>query len=243
MLFGGQHMDDPQDSARQRSHEQAETIENILNTVDPALEEHAYPVNTEQLAAQYGETVIELPNETESLGSVFDRLEDDEYETPMDVKEAVLRAVSDATPDPTIAGGNREPIPERDRPINESRTNIAGDDETATPRDTESLENDTPAQMDSTPESPPGTAAEGKEPGDEFTPSTTESDEFAPQETVEQYDREEHQQADASRDIAEEPGELSVTPQRDEDSASERPDETAETDSGAEDTDSDTGNE
>ena len=104
-------MGDPQKSSNERKHEHVEAVEEILDTVDPALEEHAYPVNSEELSAQYGETVLELPNETESLGSVFDRLEDDEYDSPMAAKEAVLHFVSAASPDPTIAGADREPQP------------------------------------------------------------------------------------------------------------------------------------
>jgi hypothetical protein len=88
-------MGDPQKSSNERKHEHVEAVEEILDTVDPALEEHAYPVNSEELSAQYGETVLELPSETESLGDVFDRLSGTEYETAREIKRAVVGAVAD----------------------------------------------------------------------------------------------------------------------------------------------------
>ena len=184
-------MGDPQKSSNERKHEHVEAVEEILDAVDPALEEHAYPVNSEDLSAQYGETILELPNETESLGSVFDRLGDDEYDSPMAAKEAVLDAVSAASPDPTTAGADREPRPgTRGAPQEvvddlESEA-VTGSEQSGTPPDVEQEAADvgTPAGTADGPE------ADGAEPGDELTPGTTEPDEFAPQDTVEDSDRE-----------------------------------------------------
>jgi len=184
-------MGDPQKSSNERKHEHVEAVEEILDTVDPALEEHAYPVNSEELSAQYGETVLELPNETESLGSVFDRLEDTEYDSPMAAKEAVLHFVSAASPDPTIAGADREPQPGAQGAPREvvddlESEAVTGSGRSGTPPDVEQEAADigTPAGTADGPET------DAAEPGDELTPETTEPDEFAPQDTIEDSDRE-----------------------------------------------------
>ncbi|PSQ16807.1 hypothetical protein BRD02_04270 [Halobacteriales archaeon QS_8_69_73] len=194
-------MGDPQKSSNERKHEHAEAVEEILDAVDPALEEHAYPVNSEDLSAQYGETVLELPNETESLGSVFDRLEDDEYDSPMAAKEAVLDAVSTTSSDPTTAEADRESRPgTRGAPQEvvddlESEA-VTGSERPGTPPDVrqEAADVETPAGTADDPE------ADAAEPGDELTSGTTEPDEFAPQDTVEDSDREgDHRTTDSRR--------------------------------------------
>ena len=208
-------MGDPQKSSNERKHEHVEAVEEILDAVDPALEEHAYPVNSEDLSAQYGETVLELPNETESLGSVFDRLEDDEYDSPMAAKEAVLDAVSATSSDPTTAEADRESRPgTRGAPQEvvddlESEA-VTGSERPGTPPDVEqeAVDVETPAGTADDPE------ADGAEPGDELTSGTTEPDEFAPQDTVEDSDREDDHRTtdsgepddDAGDDIYEDSG-------------------------------------
>ncbi|MEE6210685.1 hypothetical protein U3A55_11020 [Salarchaeum sp. III] len=82
--------DDVTDSARERQHERTERVEETLEAVDATLDGLSYPTNPSEMKAVYGETAEELPNETESLGDVFDRLEDEEYETHEDAREAVL---------------------------------------------------------------------------------------------------------------------------------------------------------
>ncbi|PSP82201.1 hypothetical protein BRC88_00095 [Halobacteriales archaeon QS_4_69_225] len=184
-------MGDPQKSSNERRHEHVEAVEEILDAVDPALEEHAYPVNSEDLSAQYGETVLELPNETESLGSVLDRLEDTEYDSPTAVEEAVLDAVSATPSDPTTAEADREPRPGTQGAPQEVADDleseaVTGSERSETPPDVEREAADVGA--------PTGTAddpeADGAEPGDELTSGTTEPDEFAPQDTIEDSDRE-----------------------------------------------------
>jgi hypothetical protein len=91
---------DPQRTAREEQRERAEIVENILREVNPHLDEESYPVSREELSARYGETAVELPNETESLGDVFDRLTDREYETPREAKEAVIGEVTGKALDP-----------------------------------------------------------------------------------------------------------------------------------------------
>lgn len=76
-------------------HEQAENTEHILRSVDPDLEEHSYPVTTEELSNQYRGTEFDIANETESWGSVFDRMRDrhTEFETPDEAREALVAEV------------------------------------------------------------------------------------------------------------------------------------------------------
>lgn len=86
--------DDPdvssvQDSAKERQHERTEHVENILNDVSGLLDEDKYPTTSEELATEYADEPIDLPNETESLGSVFDRLVDERFETPEEAREAL----------------------------------------------------------------------------------------------------------------------------------------------------------
>ena len=183
-------MGDPQESANERRHEQVEAVEEILDSVDPDLEEHSYPVSSEELSARYGSTDAELPNETESLGSVFDRLDDREYDSPMAVKEEVLRATSDASPEPPNAGDGRavesdhggtpqeviddletEEVAEATR--EQAPNDAGGADDVGTPADTAA-----------------GSETDAAGPGDAMTPDTTAPDEFAPQESIEDRDRE-----------------------------------------------------
>lgn len=193
-------MGDPQESSRERKHDRVEAVESVLDSIDPALEEHAYPVNSEDLSAQYGETVLELPNETESLGSVFDRLEDDEYDSAMAAKEAVLRSVSDASPDPTVAGGDREPQPGAQGAPEEVRADLETEEvaEATAPGTPTNVEGE--AADVGTPGDAAGEAgADAAEAGDQLTPETTEADEFAPGDTVEDRDREGDGRAAAER--------------------------------------------
>lgn len=91
--------DDPdvssvQDSAKERQHERTEHVENILNGVDGLLDEDKYPTTSEELAAEYADQPIDLPNETESLGSVFDRLVDERFESPQEAREVLYRELT-----------------------------------------------------------------------------------------------------------------------------------------------------
>ncbi|SEW25191.1 DUF5789 family protein [Halobacterium jilantaiense] len=78
-----------QDNARERQHERSEHVEDILNGVDGLLDEDKYPTTSEELAVEYADEAIDLPNETESLGSVFDRLVDERFETPAEAREVL----------------------------------------------------------------------------------------------------------------------------------------------------------
>ncbi|PSP54176.1 hypothetical protein BRC74_01750 [Halobacteriales archaeon QH_7_68_42] len=97
MPENGDHQDpDPervQDQAIERQHEHTESVEDMLGRVG-LLEEEKYPTTAEELAVEYGDQEIDLPNETESLGSVFDRLVDERFESPDEAREAIYRAVT-----------------------------------------------------------------------------------------------------------------------------------------------------
>ena len=97
------------DRASDRKHERAESVENILDETESLVrDEQKFPVRSEELAEEYGDQPIDMPNETESLGSVFDRLEGEEYENAEEVREAVYGAVTGR------AGGAEESNEERD---------------------------------------------------------------------------------------------------------------------------------
>ena len=77
-----------QESAKARRHDRTETIEDMLGDVG-MLDESKYPATSEELAVEYADQEIDLANETESLGSVFDRLVDERFESPDEAREAI----------------------------------------------------------------------------------------------------------------------------------------------------------
>lgn len=81
--------DGVQDAAERRQRERAESVEDTLEAVRADLGAHRYPVNSEDLAAYYADDPIDLPNETESLGSAFGRL-DRSFEDPDEAYEALV---------------------------------------------------------------------------------------------------------------------------------------------------------
>ena len=183
-------MGDPQESANERRHEQVEAVEEILDSVDPALEEHSYPVSSEELSARYGSTNAELPNETESLGSVFDRLDDQEYDSPMAVKEEVLRATSGASPEPPNAGDGRAVESDHGGTPQEVIDDLETEEVAEATREESPNDAGGAADVGAAADPAPGPETDAAEPGDAMTPDTTEPDEFAPQESIEDRDRE-----------------------------------------------------
>lgn len=89
-----------QESAARRSRERAEITEDQLGDVGAMLDEEKYPTTGEELAVEYADETIDLPNETESLGSVFDRLTDERFESPDDAREAILNELTGAAAGP-----------------------------------------------------------------------------------------------------------------------------------------------
>ncbi|WP_435067160.1 hypothetical protein [Haloplanus sp. C73] len=74
---------------------QAEHVEAILEATECLADEsQKFPVRREELATEYADQMMDLPNETESLGSVFDRLVDRRYESPAAAREAVLNELT-----------------------------------------------------------------------------------------------------------------------------------------------------
>ena len=105
--------------AARRARERAEGVERILTAVESRLADHKFPTTSEELAAEYGDAPIDLPNETESLGDVFDRM-NGEFDSPEAAREAIYGELTDgrgesAEFDPdeglrwTVEAGNAEP--------------------------------------------------------------------------------------------------------------------------------------
>ncbi|WP_254765077.1 DUF5789 family protein [Natrinema marinum] len=97
-----------QDRANERKSERAAHTESILEDVERHLGELEYPVTSEELATEYGDEPIDMPNETESLGAVFDRLVDEQYDTPEDAREAVYGEITGEAGSPNEANAERD---------------------------------------------------------------------------------------------------------------------------------------
>jgi hypothetical protein len=82
-----------QENSKRRRHERTETVEDMLGDVG-MLDESKYPATSEELAVEYADQEIDLVNETESLGSVFDRLVDERFESPDEAREAILHELT-----------------------------------------------------------------------------------------------------------------------------------------------------
>ncbi|APX96891.1 DUF5789 family protein [Natronorubrum daqingense] len=108
MSNDGPSRDRAQDRAESRQAERADSAESILESVERDLGSLEYPVSSEELAAEYATDPVDMPNETESLGSVFDRLAGEQYDSPEEVREAVHGEVTGE------AGSPNEANPERD---------------------------------------------------------------------------------------------------------------------------------
>ncbi|MFC4358509.1 hypothetical protein ACFO0N_11215 [Halobium salinum] len=87
--------DRAQDRMGERKSERADTVEHILDETVLGLEGRKFPVTTEELATEYADQPLDMVNETESLGSVFDRMtERKEFESPQEVREALYNELS-----------------------------------------------------------------------------------------------------------------------------------------------------
>ena len=83
-----------QDRAIERQDEREDSVERMLSQADEILGDLKYPVSSEEIAAEYGDQESDLANETESLGSVFDRLVDERFESEAEAREAVYGAIT-----------------------------------------------------------------------------------------------------------------------------------------------------
>jgi hypothetical protein len=87
--------DRAQDRMGQRKSERADTVENVVEETGADFGGRKFPVTTEELASEYADQPLDMPNETESLGSVFDRMtEREEFESPEEVREALYDELS-----------------------------------------------------------------------------------------------------------------------------------------------------
>ena len=94
--------------ARERQRERTESVEGMLGEAGQMLGEHKYPATSEELATEYGDQPLDLQNETESLGSVFDRLVDERFESADEAREDVYNEFTGE------AAGSEEYNDERD---------------------------------------------------------------------------------------------------------------------------------
>jgi 2-dehydro-3-deoxygluconokinase len=80
------------DAAKHRQSERADHITAMIgDEAAGLLEDRTYPTTSEELAQEYATHPVELPNETESLGSVFDRLNTEEYTSPEEAQQTLTR--------------------------------------------------------------------------------------------------------------------------------------------------------
>lgn len=91
-------MSNSDDDARARQHERAEIVENMLADVREDLGQQRYPTTSEELAATYADDPTELPNETESIESAFDRI-DERFENPEEAYQGLVDSFEDGTYD------------------------------------------------------------------------------------------------------------------------------------------------
>ncbi|WP_222918123.1 hypothetical protein [Natrinema sp. SYSU A 869] len=108
MSDDGPSRDRVQDRSEQRKSERAAHTESILDDVERHLGEMEYPITSEEIASEYGNEPIDMPNETESLGSVFDRLAGEQYDSPEEVREAVYGEITGEAGSPNEANAERD---------------------------------------------------------------------------------------------------------------------------------------
>jgi hypothetical protein len=100
-----------QRAARERQHERTPIVEDALAGVPGLLAAEKYPTTAEELTVEYADETVDLPDETESLGSVFDRLVDERFESPADAREAILHQLSGEAGGPGEANDERPLAP------------------------------------------------------------------------------------------------------------------------------------
>jgi hypothetical protein len=86
---------DVSDRAQERRRERAESVERMSADLGAEFfDEYKYPATSEELATEYGDEEIDLANETESVGDVFNRLVDERYESADEVREAIYNELT-----------------------------------------------------------------------------------------------------------------------------------------------------
>ncbi|NEU59099.1 hypothetical protein [Halorussus sp. MSC15.2] len=109
--------------ARERQRERTERVEDMLGEAGKMLGEHKYPATSEELATEYGDQPLDLQNETESLGSVFDRLVDERFESPEEAREAVYNEITGEAAGPEEYNDERE-IAELDENVSDETSDV-----------------------------------------------------------------------------------------------------------------------
>lgn len=131
------------DTVERRQSERAARVTDMIgDEAAGLLEDRTYPTTSEELATEYAIESIELPNETESLGSVFDRLPDEEYVAAPEAKEAAAEAVFEHSP-----GLTTEPYWEGE-PADEESTTIDPESVGVAPYEDELPETETADEND-----------------------------------------------------------------------------------------------
>ncbi|SDD34243.1 hypothetical protein SAMN05192552_101934 [Natrinema hispanicum] len=97
-----------QNRAEQRQADRADHTESIFDAVERDLGDLEYPVTSEELATEYATEPIDIPSETESIGSVFDRLVDEQYDSPAAVREAAYGELTGEADSPNEANLERD---------------------------------------------------------------------------------------------------------------------------------------
>jgi len=101
-------VDRAQDRISDRKAERAETTESILADVEQHLGELEYPVTGEELSQEYALGEMDLPNESESLGSALDRLVNEEFASADEAREAIYGEVTGEAGDRDEANAERD---------------------------------------------------------------------------------------------------------------------------------------
>ena len=109
--------------ARERQRERTERVEDMLGEAGKMLGEHKYPATSEELATEYGDQPLDLQNETETLGSVFDRLVDERFESADEAREAVYGEISGQAAGPEEYNDQRD-VGELDESVTDDESNV-----------------------------------------------------------------------------------------------------------------------
>jgi hypothetical protein len=83
-----------------------------LKQATTLLDRHEYPATSDQIADSYGDYELDLPNGTETLGEVFERVASETFADAREAQETMYSAVSDkaigregySDRDPTVLG-------------------------------------------------------------------------------------------------------------------------------------------
>lgn len=117
--------DRAQDRAERRQRERAERNEHIVRHFEQVIDDVTFPANTAEIRAQLRDAPDEV-GETESLGSVLDRLED-EYATEQEAREAFRERLGEAE-HAEPADTEREEVAETRREQTGNVADVDGDD-------------------------------------------------------------------------------------------------------------------